>query len=449
MVSLGQHRVDHRISDRESRKFDSVLGKIAKISYVIFIFFVFINTSAFQERSHDVEELSTANPMNQLVFGSLLIISLIVLYSQKAETINFIKREKYFFIFLLWCLLTVFWSQHPFVSFKRFILYLSTCTVPLAVLLYSRNSDWLLKFFHYFLGIYLLISIAAVFTLPMAREDFGAWLGMASSKNELGQICIIALIIFCVNFFKIETLRGKSLTIFLICIALTLLVGSKSSTALFTGFILVGIWATFYIGKLFEPIGASKAVSVIAIFFMLILFFSIVFFALDFIGSFLGGAGEDLTLTGRTDLWVDIWNETEKHLLHGAGFRGFWVIDSPRLAKLYEIYIWLPIQAHNGYLDIVNEVGIIGGLIFLMVLISFFNNLSKSKSSTVWKWIIVAAIFINITESKFISPKTVMSVMFIFSYFAILTDVLKSEKPGSLMGTDNFHSKNKNYLMKN
>lgn len=95
---------------------------------------------------------------------------------------------------------------------------------------------------------------------------------------------------------------------------------------------------------------------------------------------------------------------------------------------LYSTYVWLPRQANNGYIDILNELGIIGSMLFAFVLINYFVNLTRLKQEHLWRWFVFAMIIINVTESSILRPRSVTSVMFIFSYFALFTDLLKSEK---------------------
>ncbi len=83
--------------------------------------------------------------------------------------------------------------------------------------------------------------------------------------------------------------------------------------------------------------------------------------------------GKDLTLTGRTELWADIFRIAKTHLLFGCGFQGFWVVDALNIQALYQVYVWIPIQAHNGYLDILNETGLVGLTLFIIAVINFFR----------------------------------------------------------------------------
>jgi len=399
--------------------------KLAHISFSIFLFFIFFTTSLpFRGRTRDISEISTSNPANQIIFGTFFIVYIIIIYSRKNEAIKFIKREKYFFIFLAWCFLTIIWSENSGVSFKRYIQYLTTVTIPLSFFLYSKNSEKAIKIFYYILAAYVLISIAAVFTIPMARNAFGFWRGIHTDKNGFAQISLIAIILFCIHYTRTVSLKNKAINLFLIVISLILLVGARSSTALLTSLILITILILFQIDKLFEPIGIRKTISFLLILCGITIILSILFFVPEKLESAIGVTGKDLTFTGRVDLWKDIWVYVQNHFYFGAGFRGFWIINSPRLVEFYQIYIWLPIQSHNGYLDILNEVGAIGATLFLLILVNYFFNLSKLKVKQSWKWFVIAAIIMNITESKFISPKSVSGVMFIISYLALFKDSL-------------------------
>lgn len=406
--------------------------KIAQISFTAFFFFTFFGTSLpFRERTRDIEEIVTSNPVNQLVFGALFIVSLIIIYSKKNEAVKFIKREKFLFIFLTWCFMTILWSNYSIVSLKRFIQYITAVTVTLSFFLYSKNSEESLKIFYYILATYVVISLATIFTIPMARNAAGYWRGIHTDKNGFAQISLVALILFCISYSRSISIKSKVINVFLILISLTLLIGARSSTALLTLIILFIIWILFQIDKIFEPIGIRKTISILLTLGGIILVLSILLFLPDKLESVIGVTGKDLTFTGRVDIWKDIWSYVEDHFFFGAGFRGFWVVNSPRLEEFYQIYIWLPIQSHNGYLDLLNEVGAIGAILFLFVLINYFTNLSNMKINQVWKWFILATIIINITETTIITPKSVSGVMFIFSYLALFKDTIMLEDSGT------------------
>ena len=71
------------------------------------------------------------------------------------------------------------------------------------------------------------------------------------------------------------------------------------------------------------------------------------------------------TLTGRTQLWEFMEAEIIRHPWFGTGYGGFWVgLDGPAGALVRRLDWGPPTQAHSGYIDGLNEIGIIGMLIF-------------------------------------------------------------------------------------
>jgi O-antigen ligase len=75
--------------------------------------------------------------------------------------------------------------------------------------------------------------------------------------------------------------------------------------------------------------------------------------------------GKDATLTGRTDLWYDLFIMGQRHALLGAGYEGFWTSDTA--LQLKEFYPWGPRQAHNGYIEMWLNLGLVGLVLFALV----------------------------------------------------------------------------------
>lgn len=421
---LEQSNFTYNLSQQE--KFYSYLSLFI---LAVFMFFVFFGTRLpFSEKITEIENIGTSNIVNQIVFGSLFVFSIILLIPKRQALYSFIIREKFFSVFLIWCGMTIIWSAHPFVSFKRYIQYIALVTVSLSVFLHVKDVRQIVSVFKFLFGVYLLISIATILTIPGALDRFGIWRGVSIHKNILGQMSLLALIFFSSVLNQEPSLKSRTINSFFLILALVLLIGSRSSTALFTFLILFGISFSFFIDKIFEPLGIRKTLSLLMIFLSTITFLIVIIFVPDIIASILGGSGKNLTLTGRVDLWADIWEEAQNHLVIGTGFQGYWVVTSAKIEHLFEIYLWFPTQAHNGYLDIINEVGIIGSVLFLFILINYYVNLPKLSHVQIWKWFVLAAIIVNFAESQFIRPKVVVGVMFVFSYFALFSDLLDQER---------------------
>jgi O-antigen ligase len=103
------------------------------------------------------------------------------------------------------------------------------------------------------------------------------------------------------------------------------------------------------------------------------------------------------------------------------------------LLTLYEKFVWLPRQAHNGYLDILNETGIVGFSIFVCMIAYYFKNLVGFNKPHFWKYFIVAVLIINLQESTLFRQNIITGVIFIFAYIILFFEKAQQSdkaKPG-------------------
>ena len=125
--------------------------------------------------------------------------------------------------------------------------------------------------------------------------------------------------------------------------------------------------------------------------------------------------GEDPTLTGRTLLWDELVKIAEQRRFLGSGYGGFWIGNIGN--NLWEIFQWNPGQAHNGYLDVYIDLGIVG-LVFLICLIfltyrNVLVNLRYDSDYGRYRLALLAMILIyNVTESGFIKPTSLLWFLF-------------------------------------
>ena len=80
--------------------------------------------------------------------------------------------------------------------------------------------------------------------------------------------------------------------------------------------------------------------------------------------------GRDLTLTGRTGLWGGIIQSIYKRPILGYGYYAFWLGLNGESAKLIVASHWVFGYAHNGMLEILLQLGLVGLVVFL---ITFFQ----------------------------------------------------------------------------
>jgi O-antigen ligase len=274
----------------------------------------------------------------------------------------------------------------------------------------------------------MIVSLVSIFTIPGAiSRNYKEWQGLATSKNGLGQASLVSTLIWIYVILKDKRTKSQLFAFFMLIISLVLLTGSNSITSLSAFLFLVIVWLLFEIDKIFKPLGIRRTVTISFLVFIGSIIALDLFHSGEILASVFGLAGKNLTLTGRTDLWADIMVEVKKHFLIGCGYKGFWIVDSPKILKVYETYVWLPRSSHNGYIDILNETGLIGLLMVLGIIINYFFTLVRYKVKSFWMWFIVIALIENFTETIFFNSGGLMTLLFIFAYLSLFNDIINKK----------------------
>jgi O-antigen ligase len=102
---------------------------------------------------------------------------------------------------------------------------------------------------------------------------------------------------------------------------------------------------------------------------------TVVFLSFDVMGAILSVLNRDPTLTGRTALWEELIQYNNAPMI-GAGYETFWVGNESK--RLWEKYWWHPNEAHNGYLEIYINLGAIGLLLLVGIIIGAYRNVKRS-----------------------------------------------------------------------
>jgi len=402
---------------------------IAKISFSIFIFVAFFGTSLpFQPTMQEIgaDEIGTSNIINQILYPFLFFLSLIAFISNANSVMNIIKNEKFLMIILMYALISILWSAYPLVSIKRWFQIFIYYFIIVVFLSYIKSEFEILRLIKPIVFTYIIISIIVVLLVPGARDpSFGTWRGLASQKNQLGQISLVS-IIFSLLIFKNEVNRySKYIAFIFFLFSLSLAIGSMSSTA-YTAlaiFLLVSI-IIYLKSQIFDRIGVGYFLSIILSLSVALVSIILLYVEPQVLDLFQGLFGKEGSFADRGRLWEVILLNASQHLYLGGGFQGFWVIDSPTIQLLYTHFLWLPIQSHNGYIDILNDLGIIGLSIFIFMIINYFIYTIKNKKINLWTWFIVLPLIINLTETTFFRTGHITFIFFILGYllaFANLT----------------------------
>ena len=263
------------------------------------------------------------------------------------------------------------------------------------------------------------MSIIAILVVPgAAGEDGSGWQGLTSHKNMLGQISLISVLL-CASCLRNKLSSQRKLLALLLVLSLVLLVGSKSMTSIMCLGLIGSVGLVFWFYRKVKVIDASGIYFFLIASCLLASGIAVIFLFPDFWNLGVSIIGKDITFTGRTDLWSYIYAEAQKHFSLGAGFGGFWTLSNPDIVSLYEEFIWLPNQSHNGYLDVLNETGAVG-LGLLLVMITRIIKISLfGKEMFFFPSIIIATVVLNFFETTMFRDISFLGFLFLYSYLAI------------------------------
>ena len=138
----------------------------------------------------------------------------------------------------------------------------------------------------------------------------------------------------------------------------------------------------------------------------------------DIFGSIVELSGHSATIEGRKMLWSELVTMNVNPLF-GTGFESFWLGD--RLQKLWDEHWWHPNEAHNGYLEIYLNLGLIGLLMLIGVIWATFWKCRMDLLRN-FQWgrfgigFLVAIVIYNWTEASF---KALSPLWFVFYIVAM------------------------------
>jgi O-antigen ligase len=291
-----------------------------------------------------------------LPFYGLVFVGLIVAGRQ---VFSAVIRSPFMLVLALLAMASSLWSIDPDLSFRRGVALLATTL--LGVYLAARY-DWisLLRL----IGLVWFGLMAASFIAGIVAPGFarmgevhpGAWMGGWWEKNALGGHAARAAFLFGFLAWRDDPWRKFWCGAFLLAAALVVL--SKSATALLGTMlgvaVLVSAWWMLR-GRRHTLALIWAGVSVVG---------ALVLVYVAAPGALLGLIGRDATLTGRTDIWVELLNAISERPALGYGYLAFWALDSEPRYWLSKAVDWPAPSGHNGWLDLAISLGLVGVAIF-------------------------------------------------------------------------------------
>jgi exopolysaccharide production protein ExoQ len=380
-----------------------------------------LNLFGFPIGAQSMEE---GNPLDAFVYFALIAAGIYILNKRQVSLSEVFRNNGWLMAFLVYCLISIAWSDFPFVAFKRWIKILGHPVMVLVLFTEPAPEEALIRLMKRSAYILVPLSIMFIKYYPEYGRSFDEWtgqplnLGIMGDKNQLGWVCMILGFFYLWHLLKtLNTEKSKArrneliLTAAFIYMVWWLLSKADSATSLFS--LLIGTVVMLILGRRFVNKNALGTYALLVVFALVVGEF--VFGIFEYIVDL---SGHDATISGRSQLWSELL-AFHSNPIFGTGFESFWLGD--RLRTLWATHWWHPNEAHNGYLETYLNLGLIGLFLLLGLIVAAFRKihvemLSNFELGRFRMGFLAAVIVYNWTESSF---KGLSPIWFVFYMIAM------------------------------
>ena len=349
------------------------------------------------------------NLLDRIVYGTLLTAGLIVLVTRAKAVAKLLRANAAVLIFLLYCAVSVLWSEFPDVAFKRWCKAIGDLVMVLVVWTEIDPMVAIRQFLGRPTYVLMPVSVLLMKYYPAMGRTYGRWFGevhytgVTTNKNTLGAICLVfglGTLWRLLALYRNRKQAGRTRLLIasgvILAVILWLLWMAESMTS----------WVCFIMGSVLilslnlQSFARKPRIVHFIIAGMLVACVAVLFFGVS--PAVLSAMGRSSTLTDRTEIWPLLVGLCKNPLI-GTGFGSFWV--GPRLTNIWSVYEWKPNQAHNGYLEVYLNLGWTGVVLLAVVLVTGYRHVfayrRKTPVGNLLLAYFVAGVAYNFTEAAF------------------------------------------------
>ena len=357
------------------------------------------------------QTLEEGNSLDRSVLIVLMLLAIGILISRSFKWCDFFARNVALTAFLSFALVSVLWSDFPFVAFKRWFRDLGNYLVVLVVLSDPDPLEAVRAVLRRLCYLLIPLSVLLIKYFPEIGKQYSVWtgadmyVGPTTGKNSLGVVCLVSGIFLFWDTVVRWSDRAEHpmkriilVNITLMVMTLWLLHLANSATSR----------VCLLVGCLVIAAGQSKTFQRRLTFLKILIpaslcLYLLIAFGLNMNGELAAAAWRDPTLTDRTEIWKIVSSVHTDPIL-GTGYESFWLGD--RLKLIWQTDVGHINESHNGYLEVYLNLGIIGLFLLGGFLIVSYRTICKRLTSfshlaslTLALWTI--ALLYNVTEAAF------------------------------------------------
>ena len=256
----------------------------------------------------------------------------------------------------------------------------------------------------------LVITAAALVAMPSTRvhvgvqsggvEDYAGWHGLFNHKNNMSEFLVLAIPTILI-FHRNNIIKWATLAVIAV-----LLAGSTSATGMSAAFFAVVAWVWLELYR--RRADADTRDSTLLFLVSVLGSAAVVGVAAASIQTVTSAYGKDTTFSGRTQIWEATIDAIGRHPWLGHGFGAlFWPVrTNSETAEIWRQVGFENTHAHNGILDLILQIGIIGAIIFAVLwastLYGGWQAIASQPDLGVWVVVVVTSnLLMSLSENTF------------------------------------------------
>jgi len=347
----------------------------------------------------------------------LLIVPFVLRYLKQFVRTAF--QDKLLMLLIGYVLVSIVWSIVPQRTLMRSFILLGA--VFFAVYLAMRYTLYeQMQFYAWALLLGGVLSMIAAFAFPEvglggSKRLAESWQGIYEHKNFLGRFMTLSAILFWL--FAWERKR-KWFYWSAFAFSVFVLLHTYSATSWVVLVSVLGLLPVYrslrWRDRRAIPVFITGGILIASIAVLLVAFNQ------DAILQTLGRDPTRDPLNGRTRLWGVVSTQIKKRPLLGYGYRAFWDEERKEVLEIWRDLGWKIDHAHNGYLEVWIQLGVIGlGMMLLHIFLNFrrgVNLLLRSPDATSSLWVMACLTFFiitNLTYSTMIGQMTSLWTLYV------------------------------------
>ena len=318
--------------------------------------------------SADAKAISTNehnpfDPINSNIQYLIYVIALFFLIARGRTTLRTARGNILIWLLPILATISFLWSDFPDESLRKGFVTIQTSYFGLYFA--SRfNIKQQLQILAWTFGIVAVISILFGLAFSGAAietgANAGAFRGPFTQKNILSRVAVLGAIVFLINALheprhKLILWIGFAMNILLILI-------STSKTSLLLMLMILVLL------PLYKALRWQSTITVPLVIAIIVVGGSIMALLLSNWEASLNAIGRDASLSGRVGLWQGALEKISDRPWLGYGYQAFWREDGAA-ADIWLSEGYKPPHAHNGFINMPLDLGVLGLLIFIAILV--------------------------------------------------------------------------------